>query len=217
MRGWRGSNFGVGGVGGRKYTAFSNNKEATVYNCGQHNSAEKEISKRSSDIVKNAITRDCSTTPRATQSTSIIMDLRSRKNWQEVEKNIKKVGNVKALSNEKIKQKKVLQPDGVGFKAIKELKAYTDLQDPFLIHNINDSQQSIFKTSTSEMKFALEVDFEGDHFLKDEYCHLDGNHKRVREFVTLTARVYHPLLRKQLVLATMNYKHEDSNYVAEFW
>ena len=101
---------------------------------------------------------------------------------------------MKTLSNEKVKQKKVLQPDDVGFKAIKELKAHTDLQDPFLIHNINDSQQSIFKTSTLEMKLALEMDFEGDHFLKDEYCHFDGNHKRVRQFVMLTASVYHPLL-----------------------
>ena len=166
--------------------------------------------------MRKAITRDCSTTARAIQSMSITANLRLRKNWQEVEKNIKKVGNVKALSNEKVKQKKVLKPDGVGFKAIKELKAYTDLQDPFLIPNINDSQQSIFKTSTSKMKIALEMYFEGDHFLKDEYCHFDGNHKRVREFVTLTASVYHPLLRKQLVLATMNCKHGDSNYVVEF-
>ena len=150
------------------------------------------------------------------QSTSIITDLRSHKNWQEVEKNAKKVDNVKALSNEKVKQKKVLQPDGDGLKVVKELKAYTDLQDPFLIHIINDSQQSILKTSTSQMKLGLEMDFEGDHFLKDEYCHFDGNHKRVREFVKLTASVYHPPLRKQLVLATMNCKHEDRNYVAEF-
>ena len=166
--------------------------------------------------MRNAITRDRSTTPQAIQSTSIIAHLRSRKNWQEVEKNVKKVGNVKALPNEKVKQKKVLQPDDIGFKTTKELKAYRDLQGPFLLHNINVSQQSIFKTSTSQMKIALEMDFEGDHFLKDEYCHFDDNHKRVREFVALTANIYHPLLRKQLALATMNCKHEDSNYVAEF-
>ena len=82
-------------VSPRKYTTFSNDKEATAYHCGQHNYAAKEISKRSSDIVRNAITRDCSSTPGAIQSTSIIADLRSRKNWQEVEKNAKKVGNVK--------------------------------------------------------------------------------------------------------------------------
>ena len=110
-----------------------------------------------------------------------------------MEKNPQNVGNVKTLPNEKVKQKKVLQHDGVSFKAIKELKAYVDFQAPFLIHIINESQQSIFKTSTSPMKLALKIDFEGDHFLKDEYCHSDGNHKRVRESVTLTASVYHPL------------------------
>ena len=132
-------------------------------------------------------------TPRAIQAASIKVDLRSPKNWQEVEKNPQNVGNVKTLPNEKVKQKKVLQHDGVSFKAIKELKAYVDFQASFLIHIINESQQSIFKTSTSPMKLALEIDFEGDHFLKDEYCHSDGNHKRVRESVTLTASVYHPL------------------------
>ena len=44
----------------------------------------------------------------------------------------------------------------------------------------------------------------------------NGNHKIVKEFVTLTASIYHPLLRKQLVLATMNCRHEDSNNVAKF-
>ena len=44
----------------------------------------------------------------------------------------------------------------------------------------------------------------------------NGNHKIVKEFVTLTASIYHPLLRKQLVLATMNYKHEDSKNVGKF-
>ena len=61
------------------------------------------------------------------------------------------------------------------------------------------------------------MDEEGDHFMHNKYCHFDGNHKRVKTFVTLTASVYHLLLKKQIVLATMNCKHEDSNYVAKFW
>ena len=153
----------------RKYTAFNNYKEATVYHCGQYYRAAKEILERSSYIVRNTNTRDCSTAPQTIQSTHIIADLRSRKNWQEVEKSAKKTGNVNALSSEKIKRKKVLQPDGVGFKAIKELKAYADLLDPFFVYNINDSQQNIFKNSTSQMKIALEMNFEDDRFLKYEY------------------------------------------------
>ena len=65
---------------------------------------------------------------------------------------------------------------------------------PFLNSQHERQSTEHFKTSTSQMKLALEMDFEGDHFLKDEYCHFDGNHKRVRQFVMLTASVYHPLL-----------------------
>ena len=67
------------------------------------------------------------------------------------------------------------------------------------------------------MKIALEMDEEDDHFMHNEYCHFDGNHKRVKSLVTLTASVYHLLLKNQIVLATMNCKHENSNYVAKFW
>ena len=148
---------------------------------------------------------------------SILADLRSRKNWNEVEKNARKVANVNALSNEKVKQKKASQPSGVGFEAIKEFKTYTDLQDPYLIHVINENEQDVFKTSFTQMKIACSMDTDGDHFMHEEYFHFDGNHERVKAFVTLTSSVYHPLLQKQVILATMNYKHENSNYVAEFW
>ena len=67
------------------------------------------------------------------------------------------------------------------------------------------------------MTIACSMDTDGDHFMHEEYCHFDGNHKRVKAFVALTASVYHPLLQKQVILATMNCKHEDSSYVAEFW
>ena len=39
----------------------------------------------------------------------------------------------------------------------------------------------------------------------------------MKAFVTLTASFCHPYLLKQVILATMNCKHEDSNYLAEFW
>ena len=37
-----------------------------------------------------------------------------------------------------------------------------------------------------------------------EYYYFDGNFKKVKSSVTLTASVYHSLLRKQLVLASCN-------------
>ena len=86
-----------------KSTAFNNNKEATVYHCGHHYCVAKEISKRSSHIVRNTSTRGFSTAPQTIQSTRIIADLRSRKNWQKVEKSAKRTGNVIALSKEYVK------------------------------------------------------------------------------------------------------------------
>ena len=95
---------------------------------GNHTFTAKDIHKRS-DIVKDVLCKDCDVAPSQIQSMSILADLRSSKNWNEVEKNAWKVANVKALSNKKVKQKKTFQLSGVGFEAIKELKTYTDLQD----------------------------------------------------------------------------------------
>ena len=70
---------------------------------------------------------------------------------------------------------------GVGFKFIKELKADTVLQGPFMIQNLNGSQQSIFKTSASQMKIASEkseMDFDSDYFWRQAYWHFHGNYKR---------------------------------------
>ena len=201
----------------RKYIAFSNDKEAYVYRCGNHTCTAKDIHKRSTDIVKDVLSKDSNITPQQIQSMNILADSRSRKNWNEVEKNARNVAKIKALSNEKVKQKKALQPSGAGFEAIKELKTCTDSQDPYLIHVINENEQYVFKTSPIQMKIAYSMDTDGDHFVHEEYCHFDGNHKRVKAFVALTASVYHPLLQKQVIFATMNCKHEDSSYVAEFW
>ena len=67
------------------------------------------------------------------------------------------------------------------------------------------------------MKITQNMNIEGDHFLSGEFCFFDGNYKRVRGFVTLTASVYHPLLRSQIVLAIMQCKHENNKFVEIFW
>ena len=67
------------------------------------------------------------------------------------------------------------------------------------------------------MQIAQEMTVLGDHFFSDEFCFFDGNHKRVRGFVTLTASVYHSLLASQIILATMQCKHEHKKCVDIFW
>ena len=187
----------------RKYIVFSNDTELYVYHCGNHTCTAKDIHKRSTDIVKDVLSKDCYITSRQIQSLSITADLRSHKNWNEVEKNARKVANVKALSNERVKQKKALQPSGIGFEAFKDLKISTDLQDLYLILVINKNEQYVFKSSSTQMKIACSMDTDGDHFMDEEYGHFDGNHKRVKAFVTLIASVYHPLLQKQVILVTL--------------
>ena len=50
---------------------------------------------------------------------------------------------------------------------------------------------------------------DGKSFMNAEYYYLDENFKKVKSSVTLTANVYHSLLRKQVVLASMQCKQED--------
>ena len=71
------------------YTTFSNDKEVTANHCAHWNWAAKKISRLSSEIVRNAITRDCSTITRAIQSTSIIVDLGWCKKGQKVKNKLK--------------------------------------------------------------------------------------------------------------------------------
>ena len=44
-----------------------------------------------------------------------------------------------------------------------------------------------------------------------------GKYWHVNEFITLTASIYHPLLKTHVILATMDCKQEDTNYVERFW
>ena len=45
----------------------------------------------------------------------------------------------------------------------------------------------------------------------------DGKHGRVREFISPASIIYHPLLKSQIMLATIYCKHEDTNCVKRFW
>ena len=60
------------------------------------------------------------------------------------------------------------------------------------------------------------MDCDGDHFMNTEYCFFDRKRKRCRGFVTLSASVYHPLLRKQITLATMEAESENHTNVTFF-
>ena len=97
------------------------------------------------------------------------------------------------------------EPVGHDFEAVVTFKEYCDKKDEFYVYKVNDKRWNadlpsfVFKSSKQKAKIATQMDKNGDHFLKGEYCFFDGKCKRCRGFVTLTSSVYHPLLRKQLV------------------
>ena len=57
----------------------------------------------------------------------------------------------------------------------------------------------------------------GNIFWKKNIVFFDGKFKRCRNFVTLTASVYHPLLKRQIPLAVMETEQENSENIALFW
>lgn len=61
------------------------------------------------------------------------------------------------------------------------------------------------------------MDEDGAHILSKEFCCFDGKVNRCKGLVTLTASVYHPILRKQVVLASMECESESTETVALFW
>jgi hypothetical protein len=73
----------------------------------------------------------------------------------------------------------------------------------------------VFKTNSQKAKIALIMDANG--FYEQRVFFFDGKHNRCGGFITLTASVYHPLLRKQIPLATMEAEKENTTNVKLFW
>ena len=59
------------------------------------------------------------------------------------------------------------------------------------------------------MQSAREIQPDGINYVNEEFCFFDGNHKRVKSFVTLASGTYDPLSQEQIALAILECKHED--------
>ena len=96
-------------------------------------------------------------------------------------------------------------------------------KDRSYIYKINDRRGNpdipsfVFKTSETKARMGLNMNREGGHFLHEEFCFFDGKRKRCKGFVTLTASVYHPLLRKQITPTVMESESENTENVTLFW
>ena len=91
--------------------------------------------------------------------------IRQRKNWRDIEKKVKLVLSKKVTSNEKITQRKYIQPLKTGFDAVKKYKKFTDQKDQLYVFMINESQQIVFMTSSVKMKLAKKMSSESENSL----------------------------------------------------
>ena len=94
-------------------------------------------------------------------------------------------------------KRKTIEPQGYGFDAVISLKRFTDEKDPLLLYEISANAQYVFKSSSSKMYVANLMSKDSAHFLHEEYCYFNGKESHIKNFKTLTASVYHNLLKNK--------------------
>jgi len=143
--------------------------------------------------------------------------------WQTVEKEAASVVNRKQISNIKQKIRTGTEPHGHNFKAIVNFRESCDQKDKLYMFKINDRRRNpnqpsfLLISSKAKMKLAAAINNKKNDFLSEEFCFFVGKHNRCQGFATLTASVYHPLLRKQIPLAFMVVEKETTENVELFW
>ena len=103
-----------------------------------------------------------------------------------------------------------------------ELKQKYDKKDKFLIYSINSRSINskptyVFSSSDTAIEIGKQIDRDKNNHLSSTYAYLDGNEKRVSKMTTLSLSLYHPLLRKQILLATMHCESENKENSETFW
>ena len=153
---------------------------------------------------------------------SVIASIEGDGMWDEIEKVAEQFSDVHAIKNVKKSATKQKRPNGHSFEAVSVLKKKTDLKDAFLIYKANDGSLNeqpsyVFKSSKLRANMAINMDRTEDHVLSKEYCHFDGKHDRCKNCVTLTASVYHPVLRRMVKLPIMECNSENEENLILFW
>ena len=206
----------------RRYVVFRK-RSVRIYHCGQHTCPCIAPAPRPSDNIRRQIEENPNLTPSQIQSNAILKKIRTANDWSEIEKAARDTLDRKWIANEKQRFKQHEERHGHNFEAVVNFKQFTDQRDPYYVFKLNDSRGNpdrpsfVFKTSKLKAKFALNMDRSKDHFLSEEFCYFDGKVKRCKGFTSLTASVYHPLLRKMVPLATMECESEDSTTINLFW
>ena len=206
----------------RRYISYGR-KSVTVYHYGEHSCPVVKNVEKNVERIEQMVENNPNMKPAEIQSACVLSAFRKQLDWSEVEKEVESTLDRNWISNIKKKVKKESQPVGHDFEAVAVFKEYCDKKDIYYIYKMNDRRGNpdkpsfVFKSSKSKAEMAINMDKDGNHFLNDEYCFFDGKYKRCKGFVTLTASLYHPLLRKQVALATMETESESTETITLFW
>ena len=195
----------------------------TVYHYGLHSCVAKTqedplVTKNMFDYFKS----NPKEKPSAASLKAITKAIDDGKDWAEVDKICDNFADSQKVRNIKKKALKELNPFGQSLEAVAIYKKKTDERDPYLIYKINDrnfnGQPSyVFKTGKFKLEILKEMDRNGDSSLSIEYAFIDGNEKRCPGFSTIILSCYHPVLMKQLRLATMECEGENSENIKLFY
>ena len=195
----------------------------TVYHYGEHTCPVVKNVEKNVERVEQLVENNPNIKPSEIQSACVLSAFRKQLDWSEVEREVESTLDRSWISNIKKKVKREMQPVGHDFEAVAVFKEYCDKKDVYYIYKMNDRRGNpdkpsfVFKSSKTKAEMALNMDKDGNHFLNEEFCYFDGKHKRCKGLITLTASVYHPLLRKQVALATMETESENTETITLFW
>lgn len=204
----------------RRYLCYEK-KGVTVFHYGFHTCPVSSYVTKNKEEIANIIKENPNIKPSEIQSARVLSAFRRGEDWQSVRKQVESTMDKQWPANIKKKVKRDMEPVGHDYEAVITFKQYCDNNDTFYVYKVNDNRGNpdmpsfVFKMGAEKAKMAINMDRDGEHYLRDEFCFFDGKRKRCRGFVTLTASAYHPLLRKQVPLAIMEATAEvkrDDNY-----
>ena len=66
---------------------------------------------------------------------------------------------------------------------------------------MNSKPTYVFSSSETAVETGKQIDWDKNNYLSSTYAYFDGNEKRASKMATLSLSLYHPLLRKQFLLA----------------
>ena len=81
----------------------------------------------------------------------------------------------------------------------------------------NNQPTFVSKTSSVSLEIAENMTRGKNHYLSNAFAYFDGNEKRTKRMTVLTLSMYYPLLRKQIIFATMDCESENKDNCELFW